>query len=441
MTGAAEDQVLWGEGMMLVPQHFQQLQRWVAAEARDRARGAAAYPWGCADLEIDQRALAGGQFALLRATGTFADGTPFAAPDRDPLPAARQLTELFPATQSSLTVFLALPQAKAGAAVFGADGSLYPFVKRSLRLGDEGRPGVDREIGTLARNLLLRGDGESRDGMLVLPVARVVRSGTGFALAADFVPPATTLSAAPPVVSVLRQVVGQLTQKVAELASRRRGGGGLTDATAWLLLHTAAGSLPGLRHCLLHDRTPPETAYLQLARLCAELGVLHTKAAVGEVPAYDHLDAGACFQGLGKQLQEMLGESAPTRCLELPIERQGDWLFTAKVPSPSLLTNGRLYLAVKADAPDEDVQARFPGLVKVSSKDRIQDLLIRAVPGLSIKVVPQPPPEIPVQTGRNYFVFEPGGEHWEAIVASLTLAVHVSPGLGKVTMELLAVKE
>lgn len=441
MSGGGEDQVVWSEGMMLVPQHFQQLQRWVVAEARDRARGAAACPWGFAELELDQRALAGGQLALLRATGTFADGTPFAAPDRDPLPSARSLVDIFPATQQSTVVHLALPQPKPGAASFGTDGSLYPFVAHTLRLADDGRPGMEREITAVRRNLLLRGEAESCDGMLALPVARLIRAGTGFAVAPDFMPPATAHAAAPLVASVLRQVIGQLTQKVAELGSRRRGGGGLGDAAAWLLLHTAAGNLPGLRHSLQHPRAAPEAIYLQLARLAAELSVLHTKASIAEVPAYEHRDAGGAFQRLATLLQELLGESAPTRCIELPVERQGDWLFTATIPSPTMLGAGRLYLAVKADAPDTDVQTRFPGLAKVSSKDRIQDLLIRAVPGLPIKVVPQPPPEIPVQAGRNYFVLEPGGEHWEAIAASLTLAVHVSPGLGKVSMELLAVKE
>ena len=55
--------------------------------------------------------------------------------------------------------------------------------------------------------------------------------------------------------------------------------------------------------------------------------------------------------------------------------------------------------------------------------------------------VAQPPAAIPSQVGRSYFELEPGGEHWDAIKNSLTLAIHVSPGLPQLGMELLAVKQ
>lgn len=438
---ANDDQVVWEEGMMLTPQHFQQWQRWVGAELRDRSRASLAFPWGFTDWELDVRALSGGQLAVSRVAGMLLDGVAFACPDRDPTPPARSIAEHFPAQQQDLMAYLALPTPAEGAPRYGDVAAAVPLVRRRLRVADEVRPEADREIATARLNLSLRFHGESMVGYQVLPIARLVRSGAGYALAGDFIPPALTIAAAPVLGSILRQVTGMLTQKWSELAGKRRGGGGMAEAAGLLLLHTVADSLPQLRHGLQHGRVPPELAYLQLARLTAQLCCFHGRLGAADVPLYDHGDPGACFGVLAKMLQELLGEAAPSRCSELPMERQGDWMYSAKIPSPGMLQGGRLFLAVKADAPEEDVQTRFPSLAKVSSKDKIQELLIRAVSGLPLRVVPQPPPAIPVQAGRSYFSLEPGGEHWEAIAASLTLAIHVSPGLGPVSLELLAVKE
>lgn len=438
---ASADRVVWNEGMMLVPQHFQQWQRWIGAELRDRSQASSPFAWGFTACELDRRALEGGQLAVQHCAGLLSDGTSFGCPDRDPLPAPRLIGEHLGAQQQSVTVYLALPVPAAGAALYSERPEGVPYLVRRIRTTDDSRPETEREIATARLNFSLRFEGESLDGFTTLPIARLVRSGSGFALAEDFMPPAITLAAAPLATSILRQVTGMLTQKWSELAGKRRGGGGMAEAAGILLLHTVGDSLPVLRHCLEHSHVHPEFAYLQLARLTAQLCTFHGRLTANEVPTYTHRTPGVCFQQLAKMLQELLGEAAPSRCSELPMERQGDWMWTARIPSPSLLTGGRLYLAVKADAPEDEVQTRFPSLAKISSKDRIQELLMRAVAGLPVRVVPQPPPSIPVQAGRSYFALEPGSEHWDAIAASLTLAIHVSPGLSQVGLELLAVKE
>ena len=115
-------------------------------------------------------------------------------------------------------------------------------------------------------------------------------------------------------------------------------------------------------------------------------------------------------------------------CDTLPLDREGESMFSASIPSPNMLSHGALYLAVRADATEDDIQARFPTLTKISAKDKVQELLMRAVPGLPVRHIAQPPAAIPAQVGRQYFRLEPGGEHWDAISNALTLGIHVSPG-------------
>lgn len=427
---------------MLSPQHFQQLERWVHAEVRGHSGAATSFGYGFTALEFDQGALAGGQIAVTHCAGILQDGTAFDCPGRDPLPAARDAVTAIGERQA-LTVFLALPEVTPGASAFTDGDGLAPFTTRRERLTDLNRPESAREIGTASLRLELRFEGESMAGYRTIPIARLTAgAGGGVSPSSDFMPPAVRVAAAPIVTSVLRQVLGMVSQKWNELAGKRRGGGGgMAESAGILLLHTVGESLPLLRHCLDHGATPPVTAHLCLGRLMAQLCTFHGSKSPMDVPGYVHDNAGPGFAQLAEGLQELLGDAAPSRCAELPIEREGETMFAAKIPSPDMLTSNRLFLAVRADAPEEEVQTRFPTLVKISSKDRIQELLIRAVPGLPVRVVPQPPPAIPVQSGRSYFALEPTGEHWEAITASLTLAIHASPGLAQLHIELLAVKE
>jgi len=439
----SSDRVVWDEGMMLAPQHFQQWERWLEAELRDRGQVGSTHGWGFTGLQVDAKALSGGQLAIARCDGFFPDGTAFACPGRDALPPARSVADAFDGKATQLTAYLALPKVVQGSPVYGDGPDIAPLVRRRQRVVDSARPETDREIATARLNLSIRLQGEDLTAYRTLPIGRLLRgAGGGVELAPDSCAPALTIAAAPLCRSVLQQVTGMLTQKWSELSGKRRGaGGGMADAAGLLLLHTAGEHLPVLRHLLEHDGASPEAAFVQLAQLASQLCTFHQSASPSDVPVYRHDDVGPGLQSLSSMLQEMLGQAAPSLCQQLPIQREGEALFWATIPSPNMLTEGSLYLSVRADASEQDVQARLPALAKISSKDGVQELLMRAVPGLPLVHVPQPPAAIPTQTGRVYFRLEPGGPYWDAITQSLTVAFHVSPGLPQLQLELLAVKQ
>lgn len=442
-----QHRVIWDEGMMLAPQHFQQWERWLEGELHDRAQALATYAWGFSALNIDQGALAGGQLAITHCAGTFADGTAFSTPDRDVLPAPRAILESIDDKVGHLNVFLAVPKIVKGSAAYTDAGNVSEtattaMLRSRARVVDTSRPETDREIATAQLNLSLRIDGQDMAAYRTLPIARLKRAaGGGVELTSDFTPPATNLVASPLALSVLRQTSGMLSEKWSELSGKRRGGGGMADAAGLLLLHTAGDNLPALRHCLEHGGVSPEQAYLQLAKLAAQMCSFHDSIAPSDIPAYKHADPGPSFRKLADLLQDLLGHAAPSMCDTLTLEQEGESMFWCKIPSPNMLTQGALYLSVRADATEEEIQGLLPTLTKISAKDKLQDLLMRAIPGLPIRYIPQPPTSIPVQAGRQYFRLEPGGEHWDAIAASLTVGIHMSPGLNNLSLELLAVKQ
>jgi len=438
-----QHRVIWDEGMMLAPQHFQQWERWLEGELHGRGKAGTTYGWGFTGLTLDPGALAGGQLTVSYCAGILPDGTSFSCPDRDPLPATLSIAEAIDDKVGSALVHLAAPKVVQGSPAYGDPGNAAPWLRSRLRVVDAARPETDREIATSQLNLSLRFDTEDLSGYRTLPIARLVRSaGGGVEVAPNFTPPALALDACPLAQSILRQTSGMLAQKWTELSGKRRGAGtGMADAAGLLLLQTTGENLPALRHLVEHGSANPEAAYLLLARLAAQLCTFHASMSPTDVPAYRHEDAGAAFRELGDMLQELLGDAAPSMCDSIPLEREGESLYWARIPSPNMFSDGSLFLSVRADAPEEDIQGRFPSLTKISAKDRVQDLLMRAIPGLPVRYVPQPPAAIPTQSGRVYFRLEPDAEHWEAMRTSLTAAIHISPGLPELSIELLAVKQ
>jgi len=102
--------VIWSKGTFLTPQHLQTRDRYVESCLQFRLEGLNFRPWGFLDLQVNQEALTEGNFALTRASGLFADGLPFEIPESDAAPAPKPLGLFFEAEQTSLDVYLAIPE-------------------------------------------------------------------------------------------------------------------------------------------------------------------------------------------------------------------------------------------------------------------------------------------------------------------------------------------
>ena len=78
--------VVWSQGMLMLPQHFQQQARFVEAMLDARVSLATPHAWGFAEIVLDEGQLATGSLTVSRARGVLPDGTPFIMPGDDALP-------------------------------------------------------------------------------------------------------------------------------------------------------------------------------------------------------------------------------------------------------------------------------------------------------------------------------------------------------------------
>src|SRR5215471_8462355 len=135
------NKVIWSEGQFLLPQHFQQQERYFERYIEGRTGSLRTAGWGFEELELDRDLLAIGKLAVKRAKGVFPDGTPFSIPDHDPAPDPLEVSVNLRDTR----VLLALPLRRSGALDSDrraqADGLVRQIVREiELRDATQGTP-------------------------------------------------------------------------------------------------------------------------------------------------------------------------------------------------------------------------------------------------------------------------------------------------------------
>jgi len=442
----ATQKTLWEEGMFLTPQHFQQWDRYHEALLRQRLKSIRPLDWGITALALDEDALLNGMLTLTSCAGTMRNGTYFDAPDRDPLPASRNFLEFFDPQAKVLGIYVGVPILRSGGLVCrstsdGDGGVPTPGARRTVIVDDDTRVGSEREIATVVHNLRVLFDGESFDDFESIKVAEIGKTPTGqYALNPDYVPPCQYASVSPFVMRLLRRATEILVSKSEELAGQQRKTGGMAEAARFWLLHTANSHLPRVLHYYYQERVHPETIFLELSQLAAELCTFTGSEHPRDLPVYVHDDLGTTFSQLAGKLRFLLDTVIPTKCVEVALEAKGEALFTGRLEDPALLEQAQFYLSVGADAPEEALLAGMASKARVSSRDKMEDLIASALRGLRFKHVPSPPAEIPVEPGHVYFQIEKFGPHWDAIAASHTIAIHCPLDFAHFRLELLAVK-
>jgi len=443
--------VLWSEGMFLTPHHFQQADRYTENLISRRLSAIRSLGWGVCRLQINTDALANGEFVLSKCSAVLPDGSAVETPDLDPLPPERPIEAAFDAKRNSLGVYLATPLARAGSLAFSAEGTVdgrpTRYHRRSLAAADENSGGSEREIVLAAKTLRILFEGEPQDDYVTLKIAELTRSASGkYTLSDAFVPPCLFLSSSPQLVAYLRRILEMISAKSSDLASQRRQRSAglveftMSEAANFWFLHTVNATIPVLMHLHNQSDVHPESVFLVLARLAGELFTFSGEGHPKDLPQYSHDAVGPSFSAIEKKISDLMGTVIPTRCAPIPLEKLRESLFKGQLRDDRLL-EGQFYLAVSAEVPEEKLIREVPLKAKVSASDRVDQLIAAALKGLTLRHLPTPPAEIPVQPGRQYFQLDKTGEHWEAVKKSRSISFYIPPEFKNLKLELMGVKE
>lgn len=448
---ARDRKVVWNEGMLLGPHHFQQWDNYHEGLLNSRLASLASYEWGVLDVQVNREAIANGLFEVTRCRAVLPDGLWLDVPQTDVAPPPRPVAENFDPEAERLDVYLAVPARRAGAANFQSNGSApSPTVRYWQDAGlvtDETTGDNERQIAFARSNLRLLFGDELRDGYSAAKIAEVARTATGqLTLSETFVPPALAVAASPWLVNVVRQLIEVLVTKSSTLGERRRQrGASLADFTTsevavFWLLHTVNASIPRLAHLYRSPNVHPERLYYDMIELAGELMTFATDRHPKDIVAYDHEDLHGTFSRLAADIRDMLETVIPTRCVPIPLESVRESLYAGRVSDDRLLAEADFYLAVRANAPVADLIKAVPRTIKIASRDVIDNVIASALPGIPLAHVSPPPAAIPARVGFQYFALDSTGPIWENIKGAKTLAVYVPDEIPEEKLELYAIK-
>jgi type VI secretion system protein ImpJ len=440
--------VLWGEGLFLRPQHFQQQDAFHEKRLAEATRNLHPYSWGVKALQVDEDALSNGVFRLNSLALIFEDGEMYTAPGEDVLPNPITLQTL-ERSSGEITFYACIAPLRANASNFqtaeGAVDGGVRYVQKSTSTPDNYTKAADFDLATLRRYVTILPEDSPRDHLLSVPICRVKRSSkSAFAVDETFVAPSISIGCAPFLMASLQRQLDALQAKVNALYGYHREPSKHViefrsgDIASFWLLHTASTAYAGLMHFAQHPSLHPERLFQRFAELAGGLMTFSQSSSLADIPAYKHEAPTQCFHTIQKILDGLLETVISTKYFAIALEQVKPSFFRGRLESETITPQTGLFLSVKAAMAPLEIIELVPQRFKVGAPDDVDKLVLSAMSGVRLVHAAQVPAAIPVKPGYYYFTLDAKGSLYERMLQAQNLTIYAPSGIADLEMELFA---
>jgi type VI secretion system protein ImpJ len=430
--------------MYLAPHHFQTQCRYFEDSISFLASSLWREPWGVLHLEMNTKAITNGTISLLHASGLFQDGLPFDMPASDAPPPTRSIASIAEPSDSDLVLHLAIPSrrndgfdtapidATTETLVQSTPKTRYSVALRTLR--DETNGMDEQEVGLTRKNITIVSTRELSPELLSLPIARIIRDANGqFLYDPEFVPCSLRTSASDALMLQLKRLVEIVSEKSTTIArpvqapNRLQTGSLPMDIANYWFLHALHSALPALRHLVQTRHAHPADCFLELSRLAGALCTFALDSDPRDLPDYNHANPGAVFKDLCAHILRHLEIVVPTNTVTLPFSPSGPYLYEATVADERCLRKSRWILGIRSSLGESEQLRLVPRLVKLCSSPFVQELVKRALPGMTLTHLPTPPAALRASVDMQYYAVDASGPCWQHILQTRSIGIYI-PG-------------
>ncbi len=440
--------VLWGEGLFLRPQHFQQQDQYHEHRLHQSVTAMHPYLWGVGHFLLDRDALSNNTLRILELSLMFQDGEIYNAPGSDDLPEMLDLSNL-PQSQQSITFYAALPSFKPFGGNFAPDGqpnNAARYAQANLDTPDLYTQAARAELTYLKKTVRLVSELEPRDSYVNFPLLRLRRISTGgFETDPAFVPPSLSIRSAPLLFLQLRRLLDALQAKVNALYGHHREPSKNViefrsgDMSSFWLLHTASSAYASLSHYFHHPALHPERLYEQLLGLAGALMTYSKTHSLTDLPPYQHADPGPAFGKLHAIIRDLLDTVISSKYFAIALTEVKPSYHHGMLDSGKIDDKTTFYLAVSADMPALELVDAVPLRFKIGAPDDVEKFVLSAMPGVRLQHAPQVPAAVPVRPDTCYFQIESRGQMYERMLQAQSISIYVPSGMRDLKLELVAV--
>ncbi len=151
----------------------------------------------------------------------------------------------------------------------------------------------------------------------------------------------------------------------------------------------------------------PERLFTHWLSMALELAVFHPPYHFdGDIPRYDHRDAGRCFAHLMLKLRQGLFIVREEYAIPLPLTQRMPGLSVTTLPNLEMARNFDFILAVQGDFGSDEQFAHFLAQIKIAPTGRINDVVQLQLPGIPLNVMTQAPKQLVELHGWQYIALE-----------------------------------
>ncbi len=304
--------IQWHEGMLLMPQHFQQMD--FRVEKMTAYYMAHCFPslWGIIQLKIDEALLTTGTFRPLELEAIMPDGLVISGLPQTNVPLQADLLPFQDKLQlAPYFIYLCVPQWDEGAA--GVEGELPRYlssIESNVVDINTGQEAID--IPRLIPNLSLQVAQEPPAHFVCFPLAQVTFNTKSFSLT-EYLPPQVQVNLLSKLGAINNQLAERLRQKLGYLQQKVQAVEEIVTKDPFfeeieeVRLKLIAGLLP-FEAVLSLANVHPFQIYRELCGLAGQIsGVKY-----GEIPprfaAYNHLDLRGTFKQVVDYIEKVLDE-------------------------------------------------------------------------------------------------------------------------------------
>lgn len=455
--------LFWRHGLFLQPQHLQLNDLFLESRLAPLWEFIHPYFWGVAEMNIQESALSTMAFEILSGKFLFPGGVHAIFPGNAVIE-RRSFEDAWENRDKPLTVYLGLrtfsriePNVTVVEEMRGLADIKTRFVAPSTP--EEVRElylnGQTGQVQQMQYQLKLFWETEKAllDNYEIIPVAKIERVTERVRLLPSFVPPVLSLRSSDRLFEIIRDIRDRLAARGRQLEGYKRlknleTGESESRYTSYIMaLSCLNRHIPVFSQMCESGTTSPYNAYKALRQLVAELSTFSTSVDVmgetlnGEsLLPYSHTALWECFSALQNVIEIALADFITGPEYIIPLERDGDTFTAQKLNKEIFQQRNNYYLVFWTSLDLKRILESLANLTRVTSISYLPTITKRALAGVELSFLPQPPREAFGGANSYFFRLNDTDKHWEYVVNEQTIAMHWEGAPVDMKVELMVIR-
>ncbi len=286
-----------------------------------------------------------------------------------------------------------------------------------------------------------------------IAIAQVMREGDAIIYNRQYLPPCVTIASVPELTRIVKEVRDEITGRAMQLSAYKSPALAQKDFDANMLrykmaLQSLSRFVPRLFHITESGNVHPWEVYGVMRELVGEISTFTDRVGVlgetadGErlVPAYEHNNLGNCFNQVSAMISQLLNEITigPQFLVDMKFDEVA---FSADVPSEFFTEHVDFFLIVNTVEDFEESQKSLLTAAKLSSRDMVETLVERSLPGVGMIYLSTAPPGLPRRPNSYYMRLDIHDDQWSSVVRQENVALLWTEAPEDTSIELVVVRK